>query len=310
LKWIPDTAGKIKRLEIQGATRVAVSAIDALTRELLQVGNQTEATHVLGEGVRMLAEARVTEPMLRNGLKYMRTRIPEKWGDGEAFRATVERVSDEILHQFNESQRVIVEIGSRRIKDGNTILTHCHSSTVTATLQEAHRRGKRFKVIVTETRPKHQGRITANEMVEAGIDTTMIVDSAARHIMKEIDFVVVGSDAITSEGNVINKVGTSQVALAASEARVPFYVISTLLKFDPVTIYGEYEAIEEREAKEIWEAPPKGLKMRNPAFDVTRRDYIHGVVTEEGIISPHSILEAVHRYYPWILEKKCVMYTL
>jgi ribose 1,5-bisphosphate isomerase len=137
--------------------------------------------------------------------------------------------------------------------------------------------------------------------VEAGIDTTMIVDSAARHYMKEIDFVVVGGDAITSEGNVINKIGTSQVALAAGEARVPFYVVSTLLKFDPVTIHGEYEAIEERETAEIWDAPPENLKIRNPAFDVTRRDYIHGIITEEGIISPHSILEAVHRHYPWIL---------
>jgi ribose 1,5-bisphosphate isomerase len=195
-----------------------------------------------------------------------------------------------------------VEIGARRVKDGDTILTHCHSSAVTETLVEAHRQGRRFRVIQTETRPKYQGRITARELVEAGVDTTMIVDSAARHFMKEIDFVVVGSDAITSEGNVINKIGTSQVALAANEARIPFYVVSTLLKFDPVTIRGRYEAIEERDTGEIWDAPPEGLKLRNPAFDVTRRDYIHGVITEEGIISPHSILEAVHRHYPWILE--------
>jgi ribose 1,5-bisphosphate isomerase len=299
-----DTADKIRRLEIQGATRVAISAINAITRELLLAGTPTEASKILDEGVRMLVEARVTEPTLRNGLMYIQTHIPRQWDDFDGFKATVKRVSDEILHHFSESQRMIVEIGSRRVRDGNTILTHCHSSTVSATLVEAHRRGERFKVIVTETRPKFQGRITAKEMVEAGIDTTMIVDSAARHIMKEIDFVVVGSDAITSEGNVINKVGTSQVALAASEARVPFYVVSTLLKFDPVTIYGEYEAIEERETGEIWEVPPKGLKLRNPAFDVTRRDYIHGIITEEGVISPHSVLEAVHRHYPWILESE------
>jgi ribose 1,5-bisphosphate isomerase len=186
--------------------------------------------------------------------------------------------------------------------DGDTVFTHCHSSAVTETLIRAHESGKRFRVIQTETRPKYQGRITARELVEAGIDTTMIVDSAARHFMKEIDFVLVGSDAVTSEGNVINKIGTSQVALAAQEARIPFYVLSTLLKFDPVTIHGEFEAIEERGVQEIWEEPPEGLKLRNPAFDVTRRDYIHGIITEEGIISPHSILEAVHRHYPWILE--------
>lgn len=278
-----------------------MSAVEALTRELLGARSPAEASAVLDDGVHKLVEARETEPMLRNGLRYMQTHTPKEWSDREAFKATASRASAEIVGHFRESKRRIVMIGSRRVRDGNTILTHCHSSAVTETLIEAHMQGKRFRVIQTETRPKYQGRITARELVEAGIDTTMIVDSAARHYMKEIDFVVVGSDAITSEGNVINKIGTSQVALAANEARVPFYVVSTLLKFDPVTIHGEYEAIEERETGEIWENPPEGLKIRNPAFDVTRRDYIHGIITEEGIISPHSILEAVHRHYPWIL---------
>jgi ribose 1,5-bisphosphate isomerase len=302
LKSIKETAGKIKRLEIQGATNVAVSAAKALVQDLLDAETPAEAARVLDEGVRKLVAARDTEPMLRNGLKYIQSHVPRDWTDRDEFREAVERASAEIQGFFKESKTRIVEIGARRVRDGDTILTHCHSSAVTETLVEAHRQGKRFRVIQTETRPKYQGRITARELVEAGIDTTMIVDSAARHFMKEIDFVVVGSDAITSEGNVINKIGTSQVALAASEARIPFYVVSTLLKFDPVTIRGRYEAIEERDTGEIWDAPPEGLKLRNPAFDVTRRDYIHGVITEEGVISPHSILEAVHRHYPWILE--------
>ena len=302
MKSIKETAGKIKRLEIQGATNVAVSAAKALVQDLLDAETPAEAVRVLDEGVRKLVAARDTEPMLRNGLKYVQSHVPRDWTDRDEFREAVERASAEIQGFFKESKTRIVEIGARRVRDGDTILTHCHSSVVTETLVEAHRQGKRFRVIQTETRPKYQGRITARELVEAGIDTTMIVDSAARHFMKEIDFVVVGSDAITSEGNVINKIGTSQVALAASEARIPFYVVSTLLKFDPVTIRGRYEAIEERDTGEIWDAPPEGLKIRNPAFDVTRRDYIHGVITEEGVISPHSILEAVHRHYPWILE--------
>lgn len=302
MKSIKETAGKIKRLEIQGATNVAVSAAKALAQDLLDAETPAEAARALDEGVRKLVSARDTEPMLRNGLKYVQSHVPRDWTDRDEFREAVERASAEIQGFFKESKTKIVEIGARRVRDGDTILTHCHSSAVTETLVEAHRQGRRFRVIQTETRPKYQGRITARELVEAGIDTTMIVDSAARHFMKEIDFVVVGSDAITSEGNVINKIGTSQVALAANEARIPFYVVSTLLKFDPVTIRGRYEAIEERDTGEIWDAPPEGLKLRNPAFDVTRRDYIHGVITEEGVISPHSILEAVHRHYPWILE--------
>ena len=95
---------------------------------------------------------------------------------------------------------------------------------------------------------------------------------------------------------------SSMIALAAYEARIPFYVVSELLKFDPVTMYGDYEKIEERSSNEVWENPPKRLVLRNPAFDVTRRDFIHGIICEEGIISPHSIIEVIQRRYPWVLE--------
>ena len=301
MKRIRETADKIRRLEIQGATSVAVRAAKAVAQDLLDARTPAEVAVMLDEGVGMLVAARDTEPMLRNGLRYLQCHVPREWTDREEFREAVDRASGGILGLFEKSKTRIVEIGARRVRDGDTILTHCHSSSVTETLVEAHRQGRRFRVIQTETRPKYQGRITARELVEAGIETTMIVDSAARHFMKGVDFVVVGCDAITSEGNVINKIGTSQVALAADEARIPFYVVSSLLKFDPVTIGGRYEAIEERGTEEIWDAPPAGLMIRNPAFDVTRRDYIHGVVSEEGIISPHSVMDAVHRHYPWIL---------
>jgi ribose 1,5-bisphosphate isomerase len=137
-------------------------------------------------------------------------------------------------------------------------------------------------------------------MIEAGIDTTLIVDSAARFFMNQVDFVVVGADAITSEGNVINKIGTSMIAFSAKEARTPFYVVSELLKFDPATIHGDYEKIEERSPNEIWKKRPENLTVRNPAFDVTRRDFIHGIICEDGIISPHSIVEVMRRRYPWV----------
>ena len=299
---IEETARGIKKLEIQGATSIAVKAVEALRDDLLSSDSQATAQHVLEEGVKTLIGTRETEPMMRNGLRYLQKNLSGKWKSFASFSEEAEKAAGEVLEFYYKARKNIVEIGSKRIRDGDTVFTHCHSSAVTETLIRAHESGKRFRVIQTETRPKYQGRITARELVEAGIETTMIVDSAARHFMKEIDFVLVGSDAVTSEGNVINKIGTSQVALAAQEARIPFYVLSTLLKFDPVTIHGEFEAIEERGVQEIWEEPPEGLELRNPAFDVTRRDYIHGIITEEGIISPHSILEAVHRHYPWILE--------
>ena len=170
-------------------------------------------------------------------------------------------------------------------------------------LRKAKLDGKKFEVVCTESRPVFQGRLTAKDILDSGLKTTMIVDSAVRHFMNEIDLVLVGADAITSEGNVINKIGTSMVALAAKEARTPFYVVAELLKFAPLTMHGDYERIEERSPKEVWDAPPSGLIIRNPAFDVTRREFIHGIICEEGIVSPHSINELINRKYPWILKE-------
>lgn len=304
LKTVPGVSGRIKRLEIQGATNIAISAVKALSQELRDFeGSKEEVDHVLIEATRMLVESRATEPMMRNGLKYIRTQLTaEAPSSRDSFKEVVTQIEERILEMYQGGRRRIMEIGAKRIRDGDIILTHCHSSAVTGALMLAHEMGKKFKVINTETRPKYQGRITSRELIEVGIDTTMIVDSAARHYMKEVDFVIVGCDALTSEGNIINKIGTSQVALAAYEARIPFYVLGTLLKFEPITIHGDYEAIEERNTDEIWADPPEGLKIRNPAFDVTRRDYVSGLISEEGIISPHSILEAIHRHYPWILD--------
>ena len=301
---VQETAKQIKALEIQGATNIAVQAVKSLAKELIETKehDQKEVNKLLDKSIKLLVKSRATEPMMRNGLKYMDRRIKDgSWSNKKELEVLVLDAEKHILDVFNDAKENMIEVGARRIENGDTVLTHCHSSGVTGTIIRAHLQGKDFKVIQTETRPRYQGRITAQELVEAGVDTTMIVDSAARHYMKEIDFVLVGSDAITSEGNVINKIGTSQVASAAWESRVPFYVCSTLLKFDPVTIHGTYETIEERHTDEIWENPPQGLKIRNPAFDITRRDYIHGLITEEGIISPHSILEAIHRHYPWML---------
>lgn len=301
---VEETANLIKQLRIQGATNIAIQSVKSLGEEIrnLRWSQREEVYELLNKSIEVLISSRPTEPMMRNGLKYMNQKIGESnWNNPSKLNSVVSEIETEILDIFNKASKNMIEVGARRIQNGDTILTHCHSSGVTGTLIKAKEQGKEFKVIQTETRPKYQGRITANELVKEGIDTTMIVDSATRHYMKEADLVLLGSDAITSEGNVINKIGSSQVALAAWEARIPFYIVSSLLKFDPVTISGVYETIEERHTDEIWDDPPNGLRILNPAFDVTRRDYIHGLITEGGIISPHSILEAIHRHYPWML---------
>jgi ribose 1,5-bisphosphate isomerase len=120
--------------------------------------------------------------------------------------------------------------------------------------------------------------------------------------MGNADLVVVGADAITSEGNVVNKIGTSTIAVLANEARKPFYVVTELLKFDPETLCGAYEGIEHRNPSEVWNEAPAKLSVRNPAFDVTPNRYINGIVCEEGVIAPQSIVETANRSYPWVLK--------
>jgi ribose 1,5-bisphosphate isomerase len=305
LETIQTTAEKIKRIEVQGARNVAIAAIKAIVTlaKETKAKNKKEILKELSAAEEILFASRETEPLMRNAVRWIISQVEKSSKERvRELAQIVSLASKQFLINLEESNEKIAEIGARRIKNDSVILTHCHSSTVTHLLKKAKQKGKSFEIICTETRPIFQGRLTAKEMLKSGVKTTLIVDSAARFFMNQADLVIVGADAITSQGNVINKIGTSMIALVAHEARTPFYVVSELLKFDPVTMYGDYEKIEERSPKEIWEEPPKNLIIRNPAFDVTRRDFIHGIICEEGIISPHSIIEVMHRRYPWVFE--------
>ena len=305
LESVQTTAKKIKRLEVQGARNVAIAAIKAVETlaEETKAKNKKMFLKELSEAKEFLFASRETEPLMRNALRWIISQVETSGKEKvKELAEIVSSASQQFLKSLEESKEKIAEIGARRIRSDSVIFTHCHSSTVTYFQKRAKQEGKDFEVICTETRPVFQGKITAKEMLESGVKTTLIVDSAARFFMNQVDFVIVGADAITSQGNVINKIGTSMIALVAQEARTPFYVVSELLKFDPLTMYGDYEKIEERNPNEIWEKPPKNLNIRNPAFDVTRRDFIHGIICEEGIISPHSIIEVTHRTYPWVFK--------
>jgi len=300
-----DAADRIRRLKVQGARNVAITAITAIeaaAKESKARGKEAFLKE-LSDAKTVLFASRETEPLMRNAIRHIVHAVEKS--DEESVRELVDvvsQVSSQFLESLERSKEKIAAVGSKRISNSSKVLTHCHSSTVTNMLRKAKLEGKSFEVVCTESRPFFQGRITAKEMLDAGIKTTLIVDSAVRYFMNEVDLVVVGADAITSEGNIINKIGTSMVALAAKEARTPFYVASELLKFDPATIHGDYERIEERSPREVWEDAPSGLTIRNPAFDVTRREFIHGIICEEGVISPHSISELISRKYPWIFE--------
>jgi ribose 1,5-bisphosphate isomerase len=304
MEKIREAAGRIQRMEVQGATNVALTALNAVVDHLKSLDDRGRDTvlHEITEAKELLFASRETEPFMRNAVRFVEWNLKHREWTPSGFPGLVQDVSDEFVEAFRDARRKITEVGTKRITDGSRVLTHCHSSAVSEILRTAKENRVDFELFLTETRPRYQGRITAREMAEAGVDATMIVDSAVRTILNRVDIVLVGSDAITSEGNVINKIGTSLIALAAQEARTPFYVATELFKFDPQTIHGDLEIIEERSSDEVWTDPPEGLKIRNPAFDVTRREYIHGIICEEGVIAPHSVVEAVRRRYPWILE--------
>jgi len=300
---IQATAEKIRKLQVQGARNVAIAAIKAIQTQAEQTKakNKTQFLVELKEAQTIFYASRETEPLMRNAVRWIITQAQtaktEKIGE---LSQTVSATSAKFLKKLDFSRERTAEIGAKRIKDGSVVFTHCHSSTVTRLLAKAKADGKNFKVVCTETRPAFQGRITAKELVYLGIDTEFIVDSAARTFIGDADMVIVGADAITSEGNVVNKIGSSGIAVLAHEARVPFYVVSELLKFDPETMKGECEKIEQRSPSEVWSEAPAKLSVRNPAFDVTPNRYIHGLVCEEGIIAPQTIVEVMRLRYPWV----------
>lgn len=213
------------------------------------------------------------------------------------------RAEAEALHAEDRALcRAIGEAGLPLIEPGAGILTHCNAGalavselgTATAPLYLAHDNGLAFRVYVDETRPLLQGsRLTAWELDRAGIDVTLICDNAAARLMAEgeIDLVIVGTDRVTRNGDVVNKIGTSALAILCRYFGIPFYVACPSSTFDPATARGADVTIEERDAEEVRgfggiHAAPAHIKARNPAFDVTPNALVSGFVTDRGLIGP------------------------
>lgn len=283
----------IGSLRIQGARNVAKSAIDAMMLEVKgsKAGNPKALTRELAAAGDALAKSRPTEPMMRNAIedarRFLLSQAKKKGGVRELKKEFLSHETNQLERMEEDAER-LAEYGAGLIPDGAVVLTHCHSSTVTHILRKAKSMRRRFSVIACETRPRYQGRLTAAELAKAGIDVTLVVDGAANMFMKKADMCLVGADSITSKGDLINKVGTSAVAHLAKIHDVSFFSAAELSKFSPFTIYGVREKIEERDPKEVWDRPPRGVKVRNPAFDVTASSYISGYITEAGVIPPQS----------------------
>ncbi len=301
---VEDIGEKIKNMEIRGAGRIGRAAALALKyfAEDFQ-GTNKDFVKDLEEVKNYLLSTRPTAVSLRNAVYYVVNRI--NGNSIEEMRDSIIKNAEEFIKRSEEALQTIGKYGAGRIPDGATILTHCNSSAALQCIIQAYRDGKKIKVFNTETRPWLQGHITARALAKEGIDVTMIVDSAVRYFMRDIDIVVVGADTIASNGAVINKIGTSQIALAAHEARVPFIVCAETYKFSPETVIGKLVKIEERDPSEI--ANPEdfpGVKFRNPVFDATPPEYIDAIVTEIGVISPYLAYEIIKEVMNVGIESK------
>ena len=311
VKQILDIEKDIKELNIQGATNVAIATLEGM-KIFIEESNVTDKELFYKELERVgnkLANARLNEPLARNGVKYVVHLFLKKKDDLHSINDMKQQLldyCDEYLFKISDSKRSIIELGLPYVKHFENVLTHCHSSTAVAILKGIGGVNSSFDVVCTETRPLFQGRTTAKSLLDDGISTTMIADSAAESFIigrgsVSIDAIFIGCDQITLDGYCINKIGSWGIGMAANLASKPLYVVSPLLKVDPY-IKAKDISIEIREEDELWSEAPKELKMFNPAFEIVDAKLITGFMTEFGIIKPEEIHDIVKAKYMWLFD--------
>ena len=278
---LEETVRRIRDLEIQGATSVAISGVKAL-KKLHENGKSQEELERAAERIK---NARPTEPALFNALEYVLT----------------SKNFEKALHHFEDAQKKISDFGKEAIADAEEVYTHCHSSTVVNILEAGYKKHK-FAINNTETRPVFQGRKTAKELSKRGVQVDHFVDSAARFALEQSDYMLIGADAINVSGDVYNKIGSRMIAEAANNLGVPVYACTDSWKYHDETERGETVKIEERNPNEVWEKPPEKVRVRNPAFERVPAELLSGIITEIGVVAPEEFAEKVNQEYPEIFE--------
>ena len=226
------------------------------------------------------------------------TAVNLAWAVNRVLQAHDAVAEAEAIHREDaEMCHAIGANGMGLIDENSAVLTHCNAGalavsalgTATAPLYLAHDAGVRFRVFVDETRPLLQGaRLTAWELLQAGLDVTLICDSMVSHLMSEgtVDVVIVGADRVTANGDVVNKIGTRGIAIASHYHGIPFHVACPSSTFDADTATGAEVDIEQRDASEVTGAirAAPGVRVRNPAFDVTPAELVTSWITDRGVI--------------------------
>ena len=307
-----SVAEGIRSMVVRGAPAIGVAAAYGVALEALKLsaepstlrqaqGERIEFNKGMEIGFTVLAQSRPTAVNLFWALQRMR----KVWESVAA--QTPQQIAQRLLAEAHEILAEDIRInkamganGAALLKDGARVLTHCNAGalatagwgTALGVFRSAVEAGKKISVIADETRPFLQGaRLTAWEMVQENIPVTLITDNMAGYMMAhgEVDAVVVGTDRVAANGDVANKIGTYMVAVLAKRHNIPFYVACPLSTIDLNIATGADIPIEERSVDEVkgfrdnhWAAP--GVKIRNPAFDVTPAELVTGLITEKGVV--------------------------
>ncbi|MCA1029410.1 S-methyl-5-thioribose-1-phosphate isomerase [Bacillus timonensis] len=301
LSTIKDVWDSIQTLKVRGAPAIGITAAFglALAANTYEVKTIDEFNQLLQKDRDYLASSRPTAVNLFWALNRLTNSIKNVSSVNEAKT----KLTHEAIRIQMEDEEVCRQIGEHALslfKSGEKILTICNAGSIAtakygtalAPFHLASEKGIHLEVYACETRPVLQGaRLTAWELLQSGVDVTLITDNMAAHTIaaKGINAVIVGADRITANGDTANKIGTFGLALLAKAFDIPFYVAAPLSTFDVSLPSGELIPIEERHEDEVTHLngeriAPEGIHVYNPAFDVTPNHLISGIITEEGIL--------------------------
>ncbi|MBT4122634.1 MAG: S-methyl-5-thioribose-1-phosphate isomerase [Candidatus Ruthia sp.] len=297
-----SVANGIRDMVVRGAPAIGCAAAYgvALAALNLQDTESDEFSKGMKQAFEVLAQSRPTAINLFWAIDRMRKLMQNSQGSSTEISKILLEEAHKIKAEDIQINRTMGSNGAALLDDGARILTHCNAGalataghgTALGVFRSAVEAGKNISVIADETRPFLQGaRLTAWEMVQENIPVTLISDNMSGHLMAhgEIDAIVVGTDRVAGNGDVANKIGTYMVAVLAQRHNIPFYVACPLSTIDRSISSGKDIPIEERPEDEVtgyrdcqWAA--KGVKVRNPAFDVTPAELVTGLITEKGVV--------------------------
>jgi len=296
-----EVAEAIKTLRIRGAPLIGIAGAYGLSlcAQTIEADSRPQFLTELRRIAEALASTRPTAVNLRWAIDRMLAATQAKT-DIAAIKSALITEARAIHDEEREATRRLSRFGAELIEDGFIILTHCNAGslatggygTALGVIKAAREQGKDISVIATETRPLLQGaRLTTWELMQDGIPVTLITDSMAGHFLsrQKINCVITGADRIAANGDTANKIGTYALAILARENKVPFYVAAPLSTIDRSVSSGDGIPIEERDPEEVTciqgiRVAAPGVRVANPAFDVTPHRYISAIITEQGAV--------------------------